>query len=325
MCYIIDPLKMTENILFIGGAGFIGSNLIHRLLLYHSSDYDIHVIEPIFANTSRLDGLNVHIHKGALSDFDYVQNIITSRNISVVVHLVSTMVPGSTYEDYKREFENVIFPTVRLMQFCSRKAIKFIYFSSGGTVYGDRKSTVPFVESDPKEPISYYGLSKQMIENSIQFEHRTSGLQYLVLRPSNPYGHGQNLYGKQGLIAVSLGRILSGQPITVWGDGKTIRDYIYIDDLSDVFRRLLEAGIVNEIINVGSGIGYSINDIIACLKEVAVEDVKVENVASRKADVSNMILDTTKLKSFIADLKLTPLKDGIREFYKTEKKKNEDE
>lgn len=316
---------MSQNILFIGGAGFIGSNLIHRLILNHSTDYHIHVIEPAFANTSRLDGLDVHIYKGALSDYDFVQKIITSRNISIVVHLVSTMIPGSSYDDYTREFESVIFPTVKLMQFCSQKNIKFIYFSSGGTVYGDRKSEIPFLESDPKEPISYYGLSKQMIENSIQFEHRTSGLQYLVLRPSNPYGHGQNLYGKQGLIAVSLGCILSGQSITVWGDGKSIRDYIYIDDLSDVFCRLLELGVVNETVNIGSGVGYSINDIIACLKDVADENIQVEYVANRKTDVSNMILDIRKLKTIIPELTLKSLNDGVREFYQNNKMRNKDE
>lgn len=316
---------MLHKLLFIGGAGFIGSNLIKKLLQRNALDYEVHVVEPPFANTNRLNKLNVHIHKGALSDLDYLQNLITSQKITTVFHLVSTMVPGSSYEDYKLEFENVIFPTVRLMQLCSEKSIEFVFFSSGGTIYGERKSDIPFVESDPKKPISYYGLSKQVIENSIMFEHRTSGLKYLILRPSNPYGHGQNLYGKQGLIAVSLGRILSGQPITVWGDGKSIRDYIYIDDLANIVCQLLELGVINDTINIGSGKGYSINDIIDYIKEVSEEDVIVEYVASRKADVSNMILDTAKLKSYIPNLLLKPLKEGIGEFYQTEKLKNKDE
>lgn len=312
---------MLENILFIGGAGFIGSNIIKRLIELYEGKWLIHVMEPVFANTSRLEGLNIKIHKGVLSDFDFVESIISSQHISTIVHLVSNMVPGSTYEDYKLEFENVIFPTVRLMQHCSKKRIKFIYFSSGGTVYGDRKNTIPFLETDPKEPISYYGLSKQMIENSLQFEHRTSGLQYLVIRPSNPFGHGQNLNGKQGLIAVSIGRILSGQSITVWGDGSAIRDYIYIDDLSEAFCQLLNNGISNEIINIGSGKGVSINDIISIFRDIVDEDIHVEYVVSRKADVSNMILDITKLRSFLPQLKLTDLKDGISKFYNSERTK----
>ena len=312
---------MSQNILFIGGAGFIGSNLIKELLRFNSGEWSVHIIEPPFANISRLDGMNLHIYKGYLSDFDFIKNIIESKCITTSIHLVSTMVPGSSYEDYKLEFENVIFPTVRLMQLCSQKNIKFIYFSSGGTVYGDRKTVVPFLESDAKKPISYYGLSKLTIEESVLFEHRTSGLQYLILRPSNPYGHGQYLYGKQGLIAVSLGRILSNQPITVWGDGASIRDYIYIDDLTQIFRILLEKDICNEIINIGSGIGTSVNDIIDILKEIVEEDVKVEYVESRKSDVSNMILDISKLKSIIPDLRITEMHEGINRFYLSEKKK----
>lgn len=307
------------NILLIGGAGFIGSNII-RKLYFSKEEWQIHVLEPVFANTSRLQGLDVCIHKGELGNFDFVKSIILTQKISIVVHLVSTMVPSSTYEDYKLEFENVLFPTIRLMQLCSKEGIKFVYFSSGGTIYGDRKTTVPFIETDLKEPISYYGLSKLMIEDCLLFEHRTAGLQYLILRPSNPYGHGQNLYGKQGLIAVSLGRILSDNTIVVWGNGKTIRDYIYIDDLCDVFCLLLKKNITNEIINIGSGEGNSINDIIKILQEVVAEDVKVEYVESRKVDVYNMILDITKLKSILPEFRFTSLSEGIDEFYRIEKR-----
>lgn len=309
-----------KKILLIGGAGFIGSNLIYKFL-QSKDNWEIHVLEPTFADTSRLQGLNIYIHKGALRNLDFVQSIILTKQISIVVHLVSTMIPSSTYEDYKQEFETVLFPTMHLIQLCSQKGIKFIYFSSGGTVYGDRKTTVPFLETDPKEPISYYGLSKQMIENSLMFEHRTAGLQYLILRPSNPFGHGQNLYGKQGLIAVSLGRILSNNSITVWGDGKAIRDYIYIDDLCEIFYLLIQKNIINEIINIGSGEGTSINDIIKIFQEITHNDIKVEYRESRKADVNNMILDITKLKNLLPEFQFTSLKKGISIFYKTEKRK----
>jgi UDP-glucose 4-epimerase len=228
------------------------------------------------------------------------------------------MVPGCGYDEYKQEFEQVIFPTVRLMQLCSRLDVQFVYFSSGGTVYGERKTLTPFVETDPKEPISYYGLSKQMIENSILFEHRMSNLSYLILRPSNPYGQGQNLHGRQGLIAVALGKILAGEPITIWGDGSSVRDYIYIDDLAKVVVKLLKMDVSNMTINIGSSKGYSIKEIIMVLSEIAEEDIRVKYTPSRKNDVSNMVLDTSMLKSLV-NIKLTPLEEGVKKFYKHEK------
>ena len=302
------------NLFFIGGAGFLGSGIIETML--KTSQCKVVVLEPLYANVSRLDGLNVTLLRGNLSDLDLIEIVLKQHHIDKVVHLVSTMVPGCGYDEYKQEFENVIFPTIRLMQLCSRMNIQFVFFSSGGTVYGERKTLEPFVETDPKEPISYYGLSKQMIENSIQFEHRVSGLNYLIFRPSNPYGHGQNIHGRQGLIAVALGRILEGEPITIWGDGSSVRDYIYIDDLTHIVSVLINSGIMNKIINIGSGEGHSVNQIVAILKEVVSEEVKVDYTPSRKNDVSNIILSNEELYKYV-DFKLTPLKEGIALFYKT--------
>ena len=230
------------------------------------------------------------------------------------------MVPGCNYNDYKQEFENVIFPTVRLMQLCSKMKVQFVFFSSGGTVYGERKTVVPFLETDPKEPISYYGLSKQMIENSILFENRVSNLQYLILRPSNPFGPGQNINGRQGLIAVALGKVLSGEPITIWGDGSSIRDYIYISDLAKIVTDLLEANTSNLIVNIGSGKGYSIKQVLNIINNIVDEEIQVEYTPSRKNDVSNMILDTTLLKTLVR-VNNTPIELGIKQFYEYEKKR----
>lgn len=301
------------NILFIGGAGFIGSNLIKRLL--NESGYKIYVLEPQFANISRIENIPVKIFRGELMDVDLLESIIASNNIDMVVHLVSTLIPGSCYEDFIDEYQNVIFPSIRLMEICCRYDVKFVYFSSGGTVYGERKSYNPFKEDEELKPISYYGWSKQMMENSILFKNRTQGLKYIIIRPSNPFGHGQNLFGKQGLIAVSLGKIISDQPVEVWGNGSAVRDYIYIDDLSDALTKLIQDDkIQNVTINLGSGVGYSVNDILAFLKIVSGKDFEIKYVEARNVDVSNMILNIDKLKSLI-EFRTTPILDGMKAFY----------
>lgn len=305
---------MKHNILFLGGAGFIGSNLI-RTLITRSDDVKLYVLEPPFANISRLDGMDVQVFRGTLQDIDFVQSIIEANHIDTIVHLVATIIPGSTFEDYKREYQQVIFPTIELMQYCAQKDIKFVYFSSGGTVYGNRTDMTPFKETDPMAPISYYGWSKQMMENSILYVHRTAGLKYLIVRPSNPYGHGQNIHAKQGLIAVALGKILAGEPITIWGDGSNVRDYIYIDDLCEVLCQLLEKDVCNTTLNIGSGVGESINDIIDVLMYTVSEEVRVEYQSARKVDVAHMILDTSRLRKYV-DVEFTPLKKGIALFYR---------
>ena len=304
-----------NNILLVGGAGFIGSNVITHLL--QKRDISIFVLEPEFASLHRLGGLPITVFRGELSNLDEVKTIILENKIDTVVHLVSTLIPGSSFDDYQREFTNVLYPTVRLMEFCSEQDIKFVYFSSGGTIYGDRKGEVtPFKEGEPMAPISFYGWSKQMMENSILFMHRTQSLKYLIIRPSNPYGKGQNLHGKQGLIAVALGKLLSGESILVWGDGTAVRDYIYIDDLGKAVAEVLsDDSIVNETLNIGSGVGYSVNQIIDALRGVVKEDVKVEHISARQQDVSSVVLDTTKLKSLIS-FNPRVIEEGIEAFYK---------
>lgn len=306
-------ISTTMNLLFIGGAGFIGSNLIKRLL--SESGNKIYVLEPHFANISRIEKLPIEIFRGELMEMDLMESIIMSNKIDVVVHLVSTLIPGSSYEDFIKEYQKVIFPSIKLMEVCCKFDVKFVYFSSGGTVYGERKSYHPLEENEDLQPISYYGWSKQMMENSILFKNRTQGLKFLIIRPSNPFGHGQNLFGKQGLIAVSLGKIMAGIPVEVWGDGSAVRDYIFIDDLSDAFAKLiLNKNIQSTTINIGSGIGYSVNDILAFLKIVSGKNFEIKYMDARHVDVSNMVLNIDKLKSLI-EFRTTPILDGMKVFY----------
>lgn len=303
-----------NNILFIGGAGFVGSNLLHVFLKNHK--YNIFVFEPAFANLGRLDFIKEHltINRGTISDMELLKKVIEEQHIDIIVHLVSTLVPGSSYEDFKREFENVVFPTSRLMELCAEKHVKFIYFSSGGTVYGNSICGNQFKETDALSPISYYGLTKQIIENNVLFENRRGSLDYLIIRPSNPFGKGQSLYANQGFIAVALGKILRGDPVVVWGDGSSVRDYIFIDDLADAFYQIVDNGVNNEIVNIGSGNGYSVNDVIQRLRHCIDIPFEVKYESSRSVDVNSMVLDITKLKSLVK-VTHTCLEDGIKIFY----------
>ena len=307
---------MMTNILFIGGAGFIGSNIIKSI---DKKKYRLTVVEPKDAYVNRLNGLDLNLLYGSLDDVNFLKECIDKQEIQVLVHLVSTLIPGSCYEDYKKEYKNVIFPSIELMEYCAQKGVRFIYFSSGGTVYGNRNDIWPFKETDPMNPISYYGWSKQMMENSILFMHRTKGLDYLIVRPSNPYGHGQNLYGKQGVVAVAIGKILKGEPVEVWGDGSAVRDYIYIDDLANVFVQLIEKDVKNTTLNIGSGRGYSVNDVLAFLKIVTQQDFKILYQNPRPVDVSSMVLELSNLKQYV-DLEFTPFMDGIKMFYEDSKR-----
>jgi len=298
------------NILIIGGAGFIGSNLVKSLINCHN----VYIYDIPNANTARLESYldRIFIYHGQLSQYDYLCNILEENSIDIVIHLVSGLLPCSNIDSYLEEYSTVIYPTIKLLPYLSKKKVKFIFFSSGGTIYGLNHS-LHIKETEKSSPICYYGLSKQVLEDSVHFEHRFSGLEYLIIRPSNPYGPGQNVYGKQGLIAVSIGKILNHEKITIWGDGSVVRDYIYIDDLSYAMAELIRLNVKNETFNIGSGIGHSVNEIIQEIQSVVDDDFEVEYSSGRNVDLPFLVLNISKLKTAI---RLSPIsiKKGIKQF-----------
>lgn len=302
-----------SNILFIGGAGFIGSSLVKKFLT--DIKYKVFVLEPERSNKERLKPFEQHITliEGDLRNSALVFEILKNKRINIVVHLVSTLIPGSTMPHFQNEMSDIIIPSMNLMQICAKCNIKLVYFSSGGTIYGNSNNGC-HTEEDKKEPISYYGLSKCITEDMIRFESRVSNLDYLILRPSNPYGYGQDIYGKQGLIAVSIGKVLNNEPLKVWGDGESIRDYIYIDDLVNMVYLLIGKKIRNKTFNIGTGVGHSVNEVIKIIDDCICDKiVKVEYLPSRGVDVDALILDISKINKYI-DYKPIDLESGIRTF-----------
>lgn len=298
-----------KNVLLLGGNGFLGRNLARGLA--EDSDFNVYVYD-ITEPKEKLD--NVVYYQGSLEDSNKLFKILSENSIEVFVHMVSTIIPGSSLEQYINNCKLVQISTIPLMDYCAANNIELVFLSSGGTVYGVKGGVIS--ENEPTAPISYYGLSKVQIEELINFYHRRYGLNYLILRPSNPYGYGQNLYGKQGLIAVVLGKLMKREPIEVFGEGDTIRDYIYIEDFVYYVIELLRKGILNETINIGSGVGYSINQILDVFKKISEYDFEIKYIPARKDDVPKMILDTTRLHNFIHHDNVS-IEDGISSFYRS--------
>lgn len=298
---------MAKNILILGGNGFLGQNLV--LEFCKNKNYNVFVYD-ISKPKHRIENITYYV-----GDLDQSQNIIEimyNNQINVLIHMISTIIPGSLLDDYVANCKIVQLNTIPLLDYCSKNSILLVYFSSGGTVYGVKGGKIR--EDEPTAPISYYGLSKVQIEDLINFYHRRYGMNYLILRPSNPYGCGQNLYGKQGLIAVIMGKLLKDEPIKIFGDGETIRDYIYIDDFVYYVSELISNEVLNETINIGSGEGFSINHILSIVNNLCDGRLKIDYIEARKDDVPNMILDVTRLHNFVKHSNRT-LQEGIKAFF----------
>lgn len=299
-----------SNILILGGGGFIGSNLTEFLINAGESVIVFSKKEPNYSN-SISDKIKIII--GDFDNLETIEKIFEKNQIDIVVHLISSILPATPLEKVLKNTE--ITSTIKLLDIMRKRGVnKIIFFSSGGAVYGANGQKIN-TEDSPTNPINFYGWLKLTIESYIQMNHRIHGLNYIILRPSNAYGKKQNIQGHQGLIAVTLGKLLQNKPIEIWGDGKIVRDYIYIDDLCRALVLLIKNRRWNNIYNVGSGKGTSVNEILGIIKKMIGINFIINYKENRKVDVPINILDNSKLKNSIPWGKLTSLEKGVKTYW----------
>lgn len=293
------------NCLVLGGNGFIGSHLVDRLLREGHAvrvfdKYEEHYRKPLPGVDYRYGDFG---NRGLLAD--------ALNGMEIVFHLVSTTLPKTSNDDPAFDIQSNVVETIFLLEQCLAKKInKIVFISSGGTVYG-RPLALPIREDSPTEPECSYGIMKLTTEKYLALFNHLYGLRYTVVRPSNPYGSRQNPLGIQGAIPVFLGRVARREPIEIWGDGEVVRDYIYIDDLVDGIYKATTTDSPSRIFNLGSGVGRSLNEIVAVIRKVTGYDVKVKYTAKRSFDVPKIYLDITKAKEQLSWQPVTSLENGI--------------
>lgn len=295
--------------LIIGGNGFIGTHLVDALL---ESGHQVSVFDR-YPNRYRGELPNVKYITGDFANHGEVEAVV--QGVDWVFHLAYTTLPSTSNDDPVYDVRSNVIDTLQLLQSCRQHGTrKVIFISSGGTVYGIPQQ-VPIPESHPNEPICSYGISKLTIEKYLHLFHKLWGLEYAILRLSNPYGEFQNPSAKQGAIGVFLGNVLHGQPITIWGDGSVVRDYIYIKDAVKalVLAAEYEAGPDEpRIFNIGHGQGYSLNEIVAAIKQVVDVPVTVKYTESRNMDVPANVLDISRAARHLEWQPRMELAEGIR-------------
>lgn len=278
------------TVLVIGGTGFIGSNLVISL-----QKLGYHVIVFSRGHPSALGKVSgVEYVVGNISNHGEIDEVLDK--VDYVFHFASSTNPKSSENDLVFDITSNLVSSIHIMEACVKNNIKkLIYCSSGGTVYGAHEK-MPLSEDASCEPISSYGLVKYGIENYLKYFNHKYNLDYEVLRLSNPYGVGQSYASNQGIIAIFINKILNDDEIQVFGNGSIVRDYIYIDDFNSLCIKLLTTEKKNNIINVGSGKGSSISNIIENIENSLNKKAKIKYLPERKFDVPEIYLDITKAK-----------------------------
>lgn len=300
------------NILILGAAGFIGTNLSIKLmqdkkniltLADRKKEYFPSIIREHISEQVKIIPLNIDIN----TNFDKLVS-----NQDIVYHLVSSTVPTTSNQHIGEELNANIVMTASLLDSCVKNNVKKVVFlSSGGTVYG-KVTGCPISENTQQFPISTYGLQKLTIEKLLYLYQYMYGLDYRIIRLSNPYGPYQKPNGIQGVVTTFIYKAIMNQCCTVYGDGSIIRDFIYIDDAIKYIIAIANSECQEKIYNLGSGYGTSVNEIIEHIRKCVNTELQVEYKDGRQVDVPVNYLDVSRLERIFGKMQLTSLEEGIR-------------
>jgi UDP-glucose 4-epimerase len=294
--------------LILGGAGFIGSHIVDALV---TREHKVRVFDRINVDTRNLADVLPHIDliRGDFLNESDVSSAL--QGTELVVHLISTTLPKTSNDNPVYDVESNVVGTLKLLNLSRQIGVKKIVFlSSGGAIYGP-SDACPISENTETNPICSYGITKLVIEKYLHLYNHLYDLDYVVLRAANAYGERQNLLSDQGVIITFLQKILLNEPISIWGDGSVVRDYIYISDLVSAILTAIERQTPSRIYNIGSGIPHSLNDLLNIMRAVPGRKSIVQYSSARKLDVPINFLDISRAKRELLWQPQVSIEEGI--------------
>lgn len=294
-----------KKVLIIGGNGFIGTNLAKCFVKYGMTVYSFDIQKP---------NINIEKVKYIVGDF-FDDEILESAidGMDIVIHSLSTVNPGNSNKRFMQGYSRDFVQSIKLFDMCIKKNIRVVFLSSGGTVYGIQKNQ-PIKEEALAAPINHYGAVKLCIESVLKTFNTQLHTKMIIARIANPYGPGQDFSKGVGFIDAALKKSMNNEIIEIWGDGEVVRDYIYIDDVCEMIYSLLNYTGDEEIFNISSNEGISLNQIIQEIKMLGL-DPKVIYKDSRSVDVPKVVLDNSKIET-VHQMKIRTFNEGIKEYYK---------
>ncbi|MEJ5254309.1 MAG: GDP-mannose 4,6-dehydratase [Acidimicrobiales bacterium] len=281
--------------LVTGGAGFIGSHLVDRLL---AEGHEVDVVDSLWTGSlanlepaRRAHGDRVRFHHFDIRDGALVE-LIEAVAPEVAFHLAAQADVRVSVARPIFDAEVNVIGSLQVMEGARRAGTrKIVVASSGGTIYGEPSpDALPVREDHPQHPTSPYGVAKKVVDDYLYCYQALHGMAFTALALANVYGPRQDPNGEAGVVAIFAGRLLSGEPCTIFGDGEQTRDFVYVADVVDAFMRSMHAG-DGMVLNIGTGVETSVNALYESMARAAGVDAPAVYAPPRAGELERSALD----------------------------------
>lgn len=304
--------------LITGGAGFIGSHVAERFL---AEGWEVHIVDSLITGKRANLPANATFHEVDIRS-RAAADVVAQVRPAVMVHLAAQMDVRKSVLDPRFDADCNVLGSVQLLEAVREHspATRIVFSSTGGAVYGDA-TVPPNTETYSKDPESPYAIAKLAVEYYLAYYARIHGVESAVLRYANVYGPRQDPHGEAGVVAIFCGRLLQGRALTVFGDGRQTRDYVYVGDVVDATWRaatqpLPPVGLLDaRAFNVGTGIATDVLTLAAVMSSVAGVSTPIEHAPERPGEQRTSYLDITKIGATLGWRPGVSLEEGLRRSY----------
>lgn len=304
------------RVLVTGGAGFIGSTLVDRLI---AAGDEVLVVDDLSSGRRANLGPALGGGRARLAEADItgpeVEKLVAEARPDVVYHLAAQIDVRKSVADPVNDARVNILGTLAVAAAAARAGTRrLIFAASGGTAYGEPgPASLPVAEDAPPNPTAPYGIAKRSAEDYLRSFKPLYGLEAVSLRLGNVYGPRQDPHGEAGVVAIFCNRLGSGEPVTIFGDGRQTRDYVYVEDVAEAFMAAASnPDAPGHGFNIGTGVETSVLDLYAGLRAVAGTGAEPRFAEARTGELNRIALDTTRARETLGWVARTPLDEGLR-------------